>query len=214
MKLYPFRYTLSLFLLFISFKVYPQYANNENISAVITANVGKYLAVDTPSLTVYSTPQGASSTLIPSGFSPMTWSWFAETSTIKIDCSDVAPIPNAASSTEPISTVPMCSPSLCQLPAVYSHNPKDLFATCKTTIQVLKEDPAKKAVYHSQELEAIRLKAQYSESKTYNEISEYCKYWETSTCNSLSPSKKASVREMIKLNLGNIKESILRKLGL
>ena len=119
MKLYPFRYTLSLFLLFISFKVYPQYAKNDNITAVIDANLGKYIAVDSPSLTVYSTPQEASSTLIPSGFSLITYGWVdyqvPDTSSPKGTKSDIENKPTTEACNNAFSTKVCTTPAYAKM---------------------------------------------------------------------------------------------------
>jgi hypothetical protein len=192
---------------------FSQYSENSSITSVIDANQNKLVAVDSPSLTVYTSPC-ENCTKLPEGFAPMYYSWFEEVTTTKVECTTVATEPASSTPTEPTTPVlPMCDPSLCAPPAVYSKNNKDSFAVCTLTTQVLKEDETKKATWNEQKSDAETAQAAWKESQVNADLQQYCNYYYSTNCAQVPAPEQEKMSNSLSSILGMTPQQIKEQLN-
>jgi hypothetical protein len=222
-KLLFFIAAISLMVL-LTENLFAQYATNSNITEVIDANQNRYIAVASPSLTVFSTPPETTSTKLPEGFAPMYYSWVPQ-STVT-DCTNVlsepppatltdAPEeasptdpPESATSTEPV--LPQCSSIQC--PTDQTRTEAATTVTCSWNI--LAEDAAKKATWDSQDAQFKAVSAEYQESITYWNLQGFCNYETGKNCTQVTPAQKTTILSKLSTMGMIVPQNVLNKLGL
>lgn len=178
-----------------------QYSPKAQVENCINLSAGKLVVPSDASMVV--TPgcfNPDACYLLPADFSCITFGIVNKENIIKVDCTNEVVIPPEATPTDApengtptTPTLPQCTPALCPIGYVYSQNPKDSFAVCTQTYQVLEVIPSKKAAYDAQKADAELVQTQWKEAQMNAAMQDYCIYYFAGPCQTLPAETKETI---------------------